>query len=38
MDEMRYYGLDENDITFIEELIRGPSRNADKTPGRDVSY
>ena len=39
MDEMQtIYGLDENDVTFIKELIVGPSQNADKTPGQDVSY
>ena len=36
MEEMREYGLDENDVTFIKELIIGPSQNADETPGRHV--
>ena len=38
MGEMWKYGLDENDITFIKELIVGPSKNANETPGRHVSY
>ena len=40
MEEMRKYGLDENDVTldvtFIKELIVGPAKNADETPTRHV--
>ena len=40
MEEMRKYGLDENDVTldvtFIKELIVGPAKNADTTPTRHV--
>ncbi|CAI8021437.1 Deoxynucleoside triphosphate triphosphohydrolase SAMHD1, partial [Geodia barretti] len=32
MEEMRKYGLDENDVIFIKELIVGPAKNADETP------
>ena len=36
MEEMRKYGLDENDVIFIKELIVGPAKNADETPTRHV--
>ena len=36
MEEMRKYGLDENDVIFIKELIVGPAKNAVTTPTRHV--
>ena len=32
MEEMMRYGLDENDVTFIKELIIGAGKNANETP------
>ena len=36
MGEMRKYGLDENDLTFIKELIVGQPQNTNETPNRNV--
>ena len=36
MGEMRKYGLDENDLTFIKELIVGQPQNTNETPTRNV--
>ena len=37
MEEMEIYKLDDNDVTFIKELIVGSSQNADRTPSQKVS-
>ena len=37
MEEMGKYGMNANDVVFIEELIVGPPKDVEKTPDRKVS-